>query len=236
MVAKAVKEVGPGRSVGKNAFLSYFLGIIIAFFSCLLLARTTFPGDYSILEHSVSTLGVLEENPHGWFFFTMALWIASIGLLPYYAVLFKQLRPINKPLAILMLLLYAITSIGMFMAGTFQEGSTFRQLHLLSAYFGFGGFFLAGIFTWILVGLKLSSMPEKRSTHVAWFLIAIVTLSTGAALFITHLLLEATIDLHFSGEPLGPFIGFPFTEWLLVITIFIDKLLIGLIIASFLPR
>ncbi len=222
--------------LSRSRFLVYFLGVIAAFFTFLLLARATFPRDYSILYESVSTLGVLGENPNGWYFFTVALWIAAIGLVPYYIILVKLLGSINKALAVIMLILYLLTSIGLFMAGLFQEESTFRSLHLLSAYIGFGGFFLAGIFTWILVGTKIARHDGKRAMHVAAYVVAIVALSTGAALFITHLLLREADIVDFVGEPYSPYIGFPFTEWLLVLTIFVDKLLIGLVIASFLPR
>ncbi len=217
-------------------FLAYFLGIIAAFFIFLLLARATFPLEYSILENSVSNLGRADYNPNGWFFFTAALWIAAIGLVPYYIILLKTLWPINKVTATIMLILYLITSVGLFMAGLFQEGSVNDRLHLLSAYFGFGGFFLAGIFTWILVGVKIARHDGKKVMHIVAYIIAIVTLSTGACSFIAHLVLDEVGVINFDGDPYGPFIGFTFTEWLLVLTIFVDKLLIGLIIASFLPR
>jgi hypothetical protein len=213
-VEKAIQR--PIKSIiTKNKFLAYFLCIIAAFFMCLLLA--------------------FEENPDGWYLFTAALWIAAFGLVPYYLILFKLLSTINKTTAAIMLLLYITTSVGLFMAGLFQEGSALRQYHLLSAYIGFGGFFLAGIFTWILVGTKITRLDGNKTKHITAYAVSIMTLSTGAALFIIHLVLQETIDLDFSGEPYGPLIGFPFTEWLLVITIFVDKFLIGLIIASFLP-
>jgi hypothetical protein len=216
----------------RSPFLAYFLGVIAAFFTFLLLAHATFPRDYCILYESVSTLGVLEENPNGWFFFTAALWIAAIGLVPYYCIIVKLLGPINKALAVIMLILYLLTSIGLFMAGTFQESGDYHEIHLISAYFGFGGFFLAGIFTWILVGIKIAKHNGKKTLRIVAYVGAIAALSTGAALFIFHLVVVGD----YLGDPYGPFIGFPFTEWLLVITIFVDKLLIGLVIASFLPR
>jgi hypothetical protein len=222
--------------IARNKFLAYFLGIIAAFFLCLLLARVTFPGSYSILENSVSNLGRQDSNIAGWYFFTAALWITAVGLVPYYLLLVKVLGSMNKVVAGIMFILYCITSVGLFMAGLFQEGSEQDRLHLLSAYFGFGGFFLAGIFTWILLGMKLAKHDGNKTKHVVAFVVAIASLSTGAIMFITHLLLHEADVINFDGDPYGPFIGFSFTEWLLVITIFVDKLLIGMIIASFLPK
>nr|MDO8087958.1 hypothetical protein [Candidatus Sigynarchaeum springense] len=220
----------------RNRFLAYFFGIIIAFFICLLISLVMFPVEYSILEYSISTLGVTGQNPNGWYFFTAALFVAAIGLIPYYVILVKLLGSINKVLAVIMFILYVLTSAGLIMAGLFQEESAYRSLHLISAYIGFGGFFLAGIFTWILVGMMISRQEGKKTRKIVPYLIAIASLSTGAALFIIHLVLDETGIINFDGDPYGPFIGFPFTEWLLVITIFVDKLLIGLIIASFLPH
>lgn len=219
----------------RNRFLVYFLGVIIAFFICVLIAIITFQGEFSILEYSISTLGVTVHNPNGWYFFTAALFVAAIGLIPYYIVLLKLFGSTNKALAIIMCILYLLTSVGLIMAGLFQEESDYRSLHLVSAYIGFGGFFLAGIFTWILVGMKLSGQEGRKAPKVVAFIIAIASLSTGAALFIIHLVMHEIDIINFDGEPISPFIGFPFTEWLLVFTIFLDKLLIGLIIASFLP-
>ena len=224
----------PRFTFTRARFLKYFISIIIMFFGSILIALACFPGPYSILENSVSNLGRADLNVNGWYFFTIALWSAAFGLVPFYFVLLGLFKNQNKVIAGIMLVLYFITSAGLVMAGTFQEGSAFEKLHLYSAYFGFGGFFLAGIFTWILMGTRLKEYSEKnRGMLNVLFIVEMIVMCTGAAMFITHLLLHETGVIDFDGAPFGPLIGFPFTEWLLVIMIFVDKVFMGFIVSRF---
>ena len=221
----------------RKSFLGYFIAIICMFFGFILLAIATYPLPYSIIVNSVSNLGRADQNPNGWFFFTIALCSTAIGLIPFYLVLFKLFKTVNKVLAGIMILLYFLTSVGLCMAGTFQEGSNFNKFHLYSAYFGFGGFFLAGIFTWILMGLQIKNCDQKERRMLSLsFIIEISIMCTGAALFITSLVLHEIGVIDFDGAPFGVYIGFPFAEWMLVITIFIDKVFMGSIISRFLVK
>jgi len=187
-----------------------------------------------MIYDTISTLGRADMNPNGWIFFTIALYSAAIGLFPFYKVLHAELHDQNKIVAGIMVILYILTSVGLVMAGTFQEGSEFSRLHLYSAYFGFGGFFLAGIFTWFLMSGKIKKSPAETKTKLGIaFLVEIIVMCTGAGLFLTHMILHETGIIDFDGAPFGIFIGFSFTEWLLVITIFIDKIFMAGIVSNF---
>ena len=234
----STSTLAPSRfAFTRSRFLVYFIAIICMFFGFLLLAMAVYPTPYSIQANSVSNLGRADQNPNGWFFFTIALWSTAIGLIPFYFVLFKLFKTENKVLAGIMILLYFLTSAGLCMAGTFQEGSSFNKLHLFSAYFGFGGFFLAGLFTWILMGMHMKKNEQKeRKMLVIAFIIEIGIMCTGAGLFITNIVLHETGVIDFDGAPFGFYIGFPFTEWMLVITIFIDKVFMGTIVSRFMKN
>ena len=202
----------------------YFFILISAFFGNILIAWLLFPGGYDILVNSVSTLGVTAHNPGGWIFFTIALYSVAFGIIPLYLIIFKLLNSYNKPIAIIVVILYILTSLGLFMVGTFQEESEFRKLHLYASYFGFGGFFLAGVFTWIILGIginKLDVLVKKRVTIM--FIIEIVILCAGATGFLANLIMNELDIINYSGEPISVYIGFPFTEWMLVFAIFIEK-------------
>jgi hypothetical protein len=203
----------------------YFFILISAFFGNILIAWLLFPGGYDILENSVSTLGVVGDNPNGWIFFTIALYSVAFGIIPLYLIIFKLLNLYNKPITIIVVILYILTSIGLFMVGTFQEGGDFRKLHLYASYFGFGGFFLAGVFTWIVLGIginKLDALVKKRV--MLMFIIEIFILSAGATGFLANLIMNEAGIINYRGEPISQYIGFPFTEWMLVFAIFIEKI------------
>lgn len=217
-------------------FLAYFVIVIAGFFGLLLLALATFPGAYSIAENSVSNLGRPDVNPNGWFYFSMAMWFVAFALVPLYATIFRVVdSKQTRVTSVITMILFALTSAGMFMAGTFQEGSAFDKLHLYSAYLGFGGFFLAGIFTWILVGIRLARGNVPGRARLAGVLCCeVAILGTAAIAFIVHLVLKETGQISFGGDPIGWFIGFPFTEWMLVLAIFADKVLLAFILAALL--
>ncbi len=217
----------------RNAFVAYFLTVIAVFFIFLAIAFALYPGTFSIIEDSFSTLGRPDHNPAGWVFFSIAMFFASVSLFPVYEAIYNKLRGINRPTSILIVIFYSITSVGMFMVGAFQEGGPFAKLHLYSAYLGFGGFFAAAVFTWFLEGMKLarSNHPLKRPLQVA-FCIQVAILSVAAAVFITNIVLTEMDVINFDGDPLGPLIGFPFTEWMLVLSIFIDKVFLCAILGA----
>nr|MDO8117210.1 hypothetical protein [Candidatus Sigynarchaeota archaeon] len=217
----------------RKLFVAYFSSVIAVFFVFLGLSLALYPASFSILDDSVSTLGQSDQNPSGWVFFSIAMLFTSFSLIPVYEALYKKLHVINPPTSILIVLFYVITSVGIFMVGVFQEGGPFHSFHLYSAYFGFGGFFVSAVFTWFLLGKKIvmSSHHAKKHLLVA-FCMQVTILSAGAAAFITNLVLSEMDIINFGGDPLGPYIGFPFTEWMLVFSIFIDKVFLCGILGS----
>ena len=221
----------------RSRFLGYFIAIICIFFTFILLGIATYPTPYSMQADTISHLGRTELNPNGWFLFTIALWSTALGLIPFYFVLFKLFRAENKVLTAITVILYFLTSAGLCMAGTFQEASAFNKLHLYSAYIAFGGFFLASIFTWILMGthIKINDLKDRK-VLVLPFIIEICIMSTGATLFITALVLNNVGVVDYDGAPYGFYLGFPFTEWMLVLSIFADKVFMGTIISRFLEK
>ncbi|MBD3186423.1 hypothetical protein GF325_06315 [Candidatus Bathyarchaeota archaeon] len=217
----------------KRGFLIYFCVLIALFFGFITTAWIIFPGTYSIIDSSLSTLGVMGDNPDGWYFFTLAIWSVAIGIIPLYFTIHDKLGREKPILGKVTLFFETITSIGLFMVGTFQEGGDLRRVHLYSAYVGFGGFFVSAIFGWILLGFKISTLngPEKRAI-AKLFSIQIAVLSFFAALFITNIVLNGMGVIGYKGDPIGWFIGFPFTEWMLVFAIFIDKAILVLNISK----
>lgn len=228
VVDNIFKKLAKGNASSKEIH-AYFVIIAGFYWLMLLLANIFFPSSYTILDNSISTLGRQDHNPlPGWIFFSMGFWIMSLAILPYHLTVTRIAKKSNKVAAGFMLVFQVFASVGLFLIGTFQEGSEFNTLHNRAAYFGFGGFFLSAIFSWPTLGKQIRQSPEglKQSLQRLFRIMIIITCIVAAG-FVSQLVLDGLGFVEYGGldsiEFWGKFLGFPFWEWALMITIWIHS-------------
>ncbi|MFX0100128.1 MAG: hypothetical protein ACFFCS_11155 [Candidatus Hodarchaeota archaeon] len=188
-------EIAP-RMLRVNLFLA-----VVLYGSLILISIAVFPGGYNLTEYTISSLG----NPHvntfpGWLFFSIAFWVLTIMLLPFFRFVHSKLKKYTPKFAQCFLISSIIVDIGLILLGFFPEFPPTIFFHMIATMMSFGGFFVAAIFSWFGLYFLGKGSEGARKTFVFASLIVMVTTFGGSLLMgcISYLinqmgLLEGTI-------------------------------------------
>ena len=217
----------------KGHFSSYDLVdylVITAVIGFLFLALSwmTYPleNQYSIMNDTISFLGSsdADNNPEGWWLFSISLITFSIILIPIAFYRLRRLKTINKPLSYLSTLFYLIASVGLFLVAIFPDngGQSYfsdlssGRLHNLVSIFAFGGFgfaILVDFFTFIW-----DFFNEQRVNQGVWLIVYIVFFIVVGMTAYTQITWEAICESNcWPGDGIY---SFPLWEWIVFFTVF----------------
>ncbi len=150
----------------------------------LLLSVFTYPpyNNYSIMKDTISFLGSsdADNNPDGWWFFSIALFVFGFMMFPIAFYRFKRFKLVNKPLALISLLFYIIADIGLILVALIPDNGgvsyfsdlSAGRLHNYVSILAFGGFglaFLVDLFIFLLDNLKFHYFNA-----IAWVIVYII--------------------------------------------------------------
>lgn len=192
--------------------------MILSFAIFLFLAWVFFPPElhYNIFERSISNLGGREENPRGWIFFSIAMGLLAVQLVPIFLYFHKRLSKICKRTTSLCTFFGLIGCGFMFLIGVFSDDSSIlvygvemSDIHTIVAVVGIGGLGLAVLIYFFPI-LKGRRQFRMKLVVFAYGLIDFGGIGMGAA--------EVIKSIRNIGGPGPGFLSFPFWEWTLLIT------------------
>ncbi len=146
-----VTDVFTGFMPKRTLFQRFFPIGIATFIGMILLAYINFPGMYSAATNTISDLGNPGLNPAGWFWFSAGFYFLSFMLVPFYTFVHRRLKPRGTFIARVALMGNVGSSIGFGMLATFSNMHETIDVHLVAAFFSFGGMIFAGVFYWFLI-------------------------------------------------------------------------------------
>ncbi|MGV9171034.1 MAG: DUF998 domain-containing protein [Promethearchaeia archaeon] len=209
--------------------IDYLVISAVLGFLFLALAWMTYPlaNQYSIMKDTISFLGSsdADNNPEGWWFFSVSFIIFSISLIPLALYRFRRLKVINKPLASLSMLFYLIASVGIFLVAIFPDNggqSYFSDLsagrvHNIVSILGFGGFGFASLIDFFLFIWDFFKAESLNSG--IWLIIYIVFFIIVGMTAYTQIIWEMTCESNcWPGDGIY---SFPLWEWIVFFTVFI---------------
>jgi len=207
-------------------FLTLFSALGFLF---LFLAWLTYPpeNNYSIMKDTISFLGSSDpdNNPHGWWLFSISLIIFAIMLVPIAFYRYRRMKKVFLPFALFSLLFYIIAAVGLFLVAIFPDNGGMSyfsdlsagRLHNLVSIFAFGGFglaFLIDLFTYIIDAIKkpmLFNIKIWGMVYIIFFILLGIAVYTQIR---WNMICEANC---WPGEGIY---SFPLWEWIIFFTIF----------------
>ncbi len=205
--------------------------MIISFGTFLLLAWAFFPVDlhYNIFERSISNLGGRKDNPNGWIFFTIAMGVLAVQLVPIFLYIRKRLRKICKITTEISTFFGLIGCCFMFLIGVFSDDSSIlvygiemSDIHTVVAVVGIGGLGLAVLIYFFPI-LKGRKQIRMKLAALAYGLIDFAAIGMSVS--------EMIKSIRNIGWPGPGFLSFSFWEWSLLIV----ALLYFVLASIFLP-
>ena len=241
----------------KNILMLGF-GSLVA---CILLARITFPSenDYRIAYDTFSFLGSWDSdnNPVGWYFFTIGLLIWAITMFPVLGYMYKRFAPIAKLAVQFGFLLLFIGALGIAFIAIFPdvhenevvEGVTFSDIHGKVALFTFGGIGLGYLWLGLMLAKdRFSWFPhggQKLINHqkiIIPYIFFLIVFFLGAFFlirweFVYPVLRDADQEIgsHWSAA-LGTVYSFPLWENILIYTVLIFTIWMPLTLPKEIPK
>lgn len=166
------KHIIKGDFKSKTELKKYLIiGYTVMFASvfCAMVMYNLDNPNYSIFEHTFSFLGAWKchENPNGWWFFSINMFVFGCWTIPLILYMSKRLMPLDKVIVSFTTLLMLIGAVGMILVGCFpdvQENPDFfggfvsGQTHNAVSIVAFGGIG----FSLIINGLLLRKDYSKR--------------------------------------------------------------------------
>ena len=195
------------------------------------IAAMLYPNGYDFITMSISALGDPDKNPFpGWIFFSLAVCWIAVSTLPYYLHVFKQLKQYDGIIARFILVFCLVSSAGLFLLGCFSEREVTAIMHYIAAGMSFGGFFLAAIFWWIVIGKYLKMTNQWGKTRAMFIFIVMMTTLLGSIVGLA----SSQILLASDGfnDASAWFLNFGFWEWTSVTAINFQLLLLAFIIPA----
>jgi hypothetical membrane protein len=220
-------------------YLTFTAGIMVFF---VLLAYLAYPKEnaYDIMKDTFSFLGSsdADNNPDGWFLFTVSLTVTGVLLFPINLFRLKMMRQINPKGAILSFLFYSIAAIGLFLVGVFPDngGMSFYSdvsagtLHARVALFAFAGFGVGLL--WDFFNFMRDRLPvfkgEKKYPLNLWlgpYVLFFIVVGLAA-----YTQIAWSIICESGCWPGDGIYSFPLWEWIVILMVFavIYWLLLGL--------
>jgi len=196
---------------------------------------------YSIFTSTFSYLGSfdLKKNPEGWFFFSLALWILALFLVPLTQYIGRRMAVINKTGAIVGAGLFLLGAAAIALVGLFPDSGQdfvtdlkYGKIHNLFALVAFAGLVFGPLWFGLMLARFNLFHPRHRSPphddaraafqrpalHLPFLLL--VGVLAGAVFF----LIRWEFIYRRLGQPHWPGVGlyaFPLWEWLYILTLFI---------------
>ncbi|MHA1732494.1 MAG: hypothetical protein ACTSU5_11155 [Promethearchaeota archaeon] len=232
MVTSKLKRVISGEMTSRE-LVRYELLMVSVGGAFLLVARLLYPPEnhYSILRDTISFLGSsdADNNPTGWVFFTLALLVWGVMLVPLALHRHRFLREVNRPGAALATIFYLIAAVGLVLVASFPDngGESFfgdlgaGRVHNFVSIFAFGGFgFGALLDSWLLLKDRVPGLGGRRLYPFrAWGGFYVLFYVVVALIAYTQLYWAATCESGcWPGEGIY---SFPLWEWIALAMIFV---------------
>jgi hypothetical membrane protein len=229
----------------RTTLKKYIIIQAIAVWFFILVAYLLYPpSNFSILECTFSYLGSFDpdRNVHGWYFFSIALFLMGIFFIPIELYRSRRVTPIESLSGKLITLIYLIGCIGVILVGVFPDtGVDFfqdvgnRKMHNLVSLLGFGGFLLGVLWESLLMGKdryphwlfskgkggrKLLDHSKLQYPYIFFYILAILVGIFVGGWEIVYPIMRAQ-DPYLSHWPGVGIFSFPLWEWMLIIYVFV---------------
>jgi len=197
--------------------------LLISFFSFLFLAWVFFPPElnYNIFKNSISHLGSKEDSPNGWYFFSIAIMIWGIQLIPIILYIHRRLKNICKFTTTIGTFFGLLGCIFVFFIGIIIDDSSIiifdaemSRVHVIVAAIGMGSIGVCILFYYFPIFKDTFFKRGNRQFPFVWVTIAYTLILFGGFGMGIAELIKAQQDI---GWPGPGFLSFTFWEWALMI-------------------
>jgi hypothetical protein len=172
-VNRLIRSVWEGRA-SKSFYLAIWLPLLGALWAgCFALAWRAFPGGYKMPHHDISFLGAADLNPHGWWYWSLGMGIASVMSFPLTAYASRRMEkmvfsPGFRGGRLVTLGGHSLrwSCLGMMGLALSPQGGLFDVIHIVSGVFAMGGMYLTLLFLWLV---PLCAARQLRAGSFALF-------------------------------------------------------------------
>ncbi|WP_371803479.1 DUF998 domain-containing protein [Candidatus Lokiarchaeum ossiferum] len=157
---------GKASKKSQGIYLFGLLFFCIIFFTISIII---YP-NYSIFQESISSLGIPNENPDGYFYWSIGMMILGLLFIPHLLYFYRVLHPTAYKTSIISLILSIIASLGLVGVGFFPEDTIYP--HYTCATIAFLGYFSSFCCNLYILNKKIKDQepwPKKWQVFLLYF-------------------------------------------------------------------
>jgi len=150
--------------VSKKDHLQYFLAVVLVYAIGIAIGAAFYPGGFSMVGIYISYLGGNENNPEGFVYYNISVFITGILLTPHFLYLYRRLKWTPKWLKGIMSFFGMVGTLGFAFIGIFYQGSSAigHRWTTILAFGGLGGAAFLHFLIWFILVLKNKPWPKWK--------------------------------------------------------------------------
>ncbi len=243
MIKETLLKYFSGHFTSADLKKRFLPAIVLIIFGFLIIAYHFYPPElnYSFFSDTISGLGDFNENPKGWWGFSIALWTLSISFFSLFLYMHRRLGVICRKTARFGSFFALVGCFCLFLIGIFVDASvplvgslSFTRVHIFFVIGGFGGLAI-GVVTYGFIFMK-DTFPRLGGHQIIpryrplppYLIILGLALSLGVSQLLS--------GIYYPGDWNAPgLLSLSFWEWMLLFGIIVWVFWIVLILPETVP-